>query len=181
MVITVKKAGWYIAKIKCKIKRSEKPMLDFYRRMGMKLGKDCLICSYVLTKEPFLIDIGDNTCVSTGVEFVTHDYSSHLIIENSSNLFGRISIGSNCFIGANSIIMYGVTLANNIVVAAGSVVTKSFDEETIIIGGNPARKIGTWDAYREKYKDKAAPRIKDMPYEELYKSLKECDRYIVKK
>ena len=55
--------------------------------------------------------------------------------------FGAISIGNNCFIGANSVILLGVTLADNIVVAAGSVVTKSFFENNIIIGGNPAKKL----------------------------------------
>lgn len=67
-------------------------------------------------------------------------------------MFGKISIGKNCFIGANSVILYGVTLADNIIVAAGSVVTKSFHEERIIIGGNPAKKISTWDSFAEKSK-----------------------------
>lgn len=47
--------------------------------------------------------------------------------------------------------MYGVELANNIIVAAGSVVTKSFTEEGIIIGGNPARKIGSYEEFYKKY------------------------------
>ena len=64
---------------------------------------------------------------------------------------GPITIGSNCFIGAGTLVLLGVTLADNIIVAAGSVVTKSFQESNIIIGGNPAKKIGSWDAYREKY------------------------------
>ena len=46
--------------------------------------------------------------------------------------------------------MYGCTLANNIIVASGSVVCNSFVEENIIIGGNPARKIGTWDDFKNK-------------------------------
>ena len=44
----------------------------------------------------------------------------------------------------------GCTLANNVIVAAGSVVTKSFLESNIIIGGNPAKKITTWEASLEK-------------------------------
>ena len=46
--------------------------------------------------------------------------------------------------------MYGVTLADNIIVAAGSVVTRSFDESNVIIGGNPARRISTWESFAEK-------------------------------
>lgn len=57
--------------------------------------------------------------------------------------------------------MYGVTLSDNIIVAAGSVVTKSFTDPYIIIGGNPARKIGTWEQYKVKYAYAAINR-KDM-------------------
>lgn len=53
----------------------------------------------------------------------------------------EIDIGENCWIGMNCMILPGVKLANHIIVGAGSVVTKSFDEENIIIAGNPAKKI----------------------------------------
>ena len=88
--------------------------------------------------------------VSTKVDFILHDFSISKVIPGTSNLFGKIVLGNNCFIGARSVVMYGVELADNIIVAAGSVVTKSFAETNIIIGGNPARKIGSWDAAREK-------------------------------
>lgn len=52
-----------------------------------------------------------------------------------------IIIGDNCWIGMNSIILPGVELQNHTIVGAGSVVTKSFEEENIVIAGNPARKI----------------------------------------
>ena len=65
-------------------------------------------------------------------------------------MFGKITIGNNSFIGARSVIMYGVELADNTIVAAGSVVTKSFLEGNIVIGGNPARVIGTWEKLRSK-------------------------------
>lgn len=61
------------------------------------------------------------------------------------NLFGKIVVGNNCFIGQRSMLLYGITLADSIIVAAGSVVTKSFDESNIIIGGNPARKISSFE------------------------------------
>ena len=59
-------------------------------------------------------------------------------------------IGDNCFIGAKSTILYGVELADNIIVAAGSVVTKSFKNKNVIIAGNPARVINDWDNYSTK-------------------------------
>lgn len=115
------------------------------------MGGGCNICCNIMTTEPYLINIGENVTISSEVAFVTHDNSINKIDKNKPNLFGFINIGDNCFLGERSTIMYGVTLANNIIVASGSVVTKSFQRERIIIGGNPAGIIGTWnDLLKEK-------------------------------
>ena len=45
----MRKIGWYTAKIKSKLKNSEEPVNDFYRRNEVKIGNRCLICSYILT------------------------------------------------------------------------------------------------------------------------------------
>lgn len=154
----MEKLGYWIAKIQSKLLHSQEPMLHFYRRGGVKIGKNCLICSNILTKESHLLEIGNNVTISTNVTFITHDNSAKLLFGDRGDLFGKIKVGDNCFIGENSCLLYGVELGNNIIVAAGSVVTKSFDEENIIIGGNPARKISTWEKYQEKYEDKAIRR-----------------------
>ncbi|MCE0494185.1 sugar O-acetyltransferase [Vibrio sp. DNF-1] len=53
-----------------------------------------------------------------------------------------ITIGDNCWIGGHATINPGVTLGNNVVVASGAVVTKSFGDN-VVIGGNPARILKT--------------------------------------
>lgn len=153
----MKKIKWLFAKFKSKLIRSQEPILNYYRSLGCKIGKDCLICSDISNNEAYLIEVGNRTTISTDVTFVTHDFSAHNVIEGKSDLHGKIIIGDNCFVGTKSIIMYGVRLSDNIIVAAGSVVTKSFDESFIIIGGNPAKKIGNWDNYRQKYINLATP------------------------
>ncbi|MGB2079269.1 MAG: sugar O-acetyltransferase [Vibrio sp.] len=51
-----------------------------------------------------------------------------------------VTLGDNCWIGGHAVINPGVTLGDNVVVASGAVVTKSFDSN-LVIGGNPARVI----------------------------------------
>lgn len=65
------------------------------------------------------------------------------------DLFGKVTIGDNVYIGTDALIMPGVTIGNNSLVAAGSVVTKSVQPFTVV-GGNPARFICTVDEYIER-------------------------------
>ena len=67
--------------------------------------------------------------------------------------------------GAHSVIMYGVTIADNVFVASGSVVTKSIIESNVIVAGCLARVIGTWDEFKEKTKDKVM-KLGNKNYEE---------------
>ena len=122
----------------------------YLRKQGMKIGKNTKTASQLKTAEPYLITIGDNVTISHGVDFITHDNSVCKIFGPANDLYGKVVIGNNCFIGAHAVIMYGVELADNVIVAAGSVVTKSISQSGVIIGGNPAKIIGTWDAFNDK-------------------------------
>ncbi|MDD7556871.1 acyltransferase [Ruminococcus sp.] len=134
--------------------------IKYFRKSGIIIGRGCRIYSDIVTSEPYLIEIGENVTISTEVDFVTHDNSIIKVDKNLPNLYGKIRIGNNCFIGARAILMYGVSLSDNIIVAAGSVVTKSISEERVIVGGNPARIIGTWDKFYERNKNKGISRYK---------------------
>ena len=72
---------------------------------------------------------------------------------SNSDICGPISIGNNCFIGNRVIILYGVSIPDNTIIAAGSVVTKSFSEPGCIIGGNPAKVISKVENFLSKYKN----------------------------
>lgn len=153
------KIGYNLAKCYKKLNRNKHEVIStYYRKQGVKVGANCIICSFMELSEPYLVEIKDDVVISSEVSIVTHDHSINKVIKDKSNLFGKVVIGNNCFVGQRSVLLYGVELADNIIVAAGSVVTKSFKESNIIIGGNPAKKIGTWKEFAEKYIDKAVNR-----------------------
>lgn len=87
--------------------------------------------------------------------FVSITASNHLIKNNSFRFGGYkeipVYIGRGSWLGAHSSILAGVTLANTTLVASGAIVTKSFEEEGIIIGGCPAEIISTVETFRNKY------------------------------
>lgn len=123
-------------------------MNEHFRRGGASIGKNCAILSNLdQCPEKELLTIGDDVTIAGEVLFITHDAAMPKYCNHSGALFGKITIGNRCFIGERAMLLYGVTLADNTLVAAGSVVTKSVLESVKIIGGNPARVIGTIDSF----------------------------------
>ncbi|MGT8840279.1 sugar O-acetyltransferase [Vibrio cholerae] len=85
--------------------------------------------------------IGDNCFIAPQVGIYTATHPIDPIQRNSGLEFGKpIRIGNNCWIGGHATINPGVTLGDNVVVASGAVVTKSFGSN-VVIGGNPARVL----------------------------------------
>lgn len=121
---------------------------------------DCIFSSSGKGDEFF---IGDN-CTCTGASFLGHDASPTLFLNElqtgkpvyhpGSRFSYRkpIRIENNVFIGHRAIVLPGVNVCSNVVIAAGSVVTKSITSSGVY-GGNPARKITDIDTYKKKYEN----------------------------
>src|SRR5262245_33166612 len=92
------------------------------------------------------ITIGDYTMIAGNVSFfdnISHPVSPARRLAHqpiSADDAAPIVVGKNCWIGLNSIILRGVTIGDNSIVAAGSVVTKSVPPNTIV-AGNPATPV----------------------------------------
>lgn len=174
----MKDLRYFFVKVLYRLKGRNKEVINqYYRKMGMTIGFGCNIVPNISTTEPYLIEIGDNTTLAGGVSLCTHDNSVSKMIPNCTDMFGKIKIGKNCFIGQNSLIMYGVELADNTVVAAGSVVTKSFLKGRILVGGNPAKIIGTYDDFVVKYSNKVF-NLNEIPENQLKNTILESEKLI---
>ncbi|MFO7675578.1 MAG: acyltransferase [bacterium] len=85
------------------------------------------------------IVLGNNVLMGPGVKLIS---ASHNLCDyDVHDPADPIVIGDNCWLAADVIVLPGVRLGNHVVVAAGSVVTKSFAENDILIAGVPARVI----------------------------------------
>ena len=88
------------------------------------------------------IHIADDCLIGPNVQILTinHDKSA-LRRLNKYSYTQNVVIQSNVWIGAGAIILPGVEIENNAIIAAGSVVTKKVAANTIV-AGNPAKSIG---------------------------------------
>ena len=121
------------------------------RSLGVTVGRDCRITSCSVRSEYHLLSIGDRVTVSSDVVFITHDGTGWLFRDRRGRRYrtARIDIGSDVFIGARSIIMPGIRIGDRSIVAAGSVVTRSVPAGSVV-GGNPARIIGSYETLRTR-------------------------------
>jgi maltose O-acetyltransferase len=87
------------------------------------------------------IILGDGVAVGPYCKFYSfsHNYRPGSAYIDES-VTGDIHVGDNVFIGSDSVILPGITIGNNSVVAAGSVVTRNVEENTLV-GGVPAKII----------------------------------------
>ena len=94
----------------------------------------------LFVKDRSSIVIDDDCLLSNTIDISTTDWHS-VLDENGKkcNFEKDVYIGRHVWIGRKVIIGKGVTVNENSVVGAGSVVTKSFDESSVIIAGNPAK------------------------------------------
>jgi len=140
-------------------KASSQHYVRYLRKKGVQVGEDVRFYSPMHTLVdvscPWLLTIGDHVSITHGVVILTHDYAWS-VVKGSPDSRGEIlgaqspvTIGSNVFIGMNTVITRGVTIEDHVIIGAGSVVTSDC-ESGYVYAGNPARKIQPLEEFREK-------------------------------
>ena len=118
------------------------------------------------------IEVGDDVIISWGCYFI--DTDNHAVswedrkndakecyedyLKNPNNMvssrkwngvnFAPVKIGDKAWIGFNTIVLKNVTLAERIVVGAGSVISKSCHTVNAVLAGNPAREINSTSRHK---------------------------------
>ena len=119
-----------------------------------EMGDNVFFQPRFIPSDPKLIKFHNNVIVTSNVTFVTHDIFDIGINymypdKKVPTLMKPIEVMNNVFIGCNSTILGGIRIGNNVVIAAGSVVTKDVPDNSVV-AGNPARVIETFDEYINK-------------------------------
>ena len=124
---------------KCKIGKNCKIDAYVYIEEGVEIGDNCKIRPFVFIPTGVIIE--DNVFIGPNVTFTNDKYPR---VRGRWRLL-PIRVKRGASIGANSIIIAGVTIGENALVGAGSIVTKDVPSNAVV-AGNPARII--------RYKDK---------------------------
>ncbi len=118
------------------------------RNLLHAMGERCSIQTNVTFTDPAYTRLGSNVWL-TGCTLIAHD-ASVIMLNRALGLkldrVGKIDIRDNVFVGHGSIILPGVTIGPNAIVAAGSVVNRDVPPGTIA-AGVPARVVGQLDAF----------------------------------
>lgn len=148
----------YIGKRLYKFQNTSSEYIDWMRERGAKIGENVTIFDPKNTlldvTRPYMIEIGDNVQITRGVIILTHGYEWAVIKNLYGEILGsceKVIIKNNVFIGMNTIILKGVTIGENVIIGAGSVVTRDLEPNSVY-SGNPAKFIMTLDEYYEKRK-----------------------------
>lgn len=108
---------------------------------NIRVGKDVFLNFNCVILDVVTVTIEDHTQIGPGVQIMTADHPLDAQVRASGLEFGRpIHIGSNVWIGAAAIILPGVTVGDEALIGAGSVVTRDVPPKATVVG-NPARVL----------------------------------------
>lgn len=120
------------------------PTTSFRCGENIYLGKNTHISQYccLWAGENSKIVLGDNLLVGPGVKIfsINHGVKSGIPMNTQAVTEKDVIVGNDVWLGANSVVVAGVTIGDGAIVAAGSIVTKNVPAHAIV-GGNPARII----------------------------------------
>lgn len=138
---------------------SSEEYVKLLRRRGIIIGdrvnfRDPLHTSIDLTR-PCLVEFGNDIDINSNFSIMTHDFGTFVFrgcYQDFVNSSGKVRIGNNIVFGRDVIILKGVSIGDNCIIGAGSVVSKSIPANSVAVGA-PAKVICTIEEYYKKRKE----------------------------
>ncbi len=108
---------------------------ETWRRRGTKIGQNARVMGLIDQVNPHLVVIGDNSVLGAQAAMLAH---------GPTKTGKPCTIGKNVYVGFGAILLPGVTVGDNSIIGAGSVVTRDIPPNSVA-AGNPARVIKARD------------------------------------
>ena len=140
------------------VRRNSRAYIRYLRENGVKIGNNCIIrypeTARIDITRPSLVTIGDNVDMNMNFQLLTHDWCSRVFrnyYHDFINSSGKVIIGNNIYFGTNCAVLKGVTIGDNSIIGAYSLVTKDIPANSVA-AGIPCRVICSLDEYYERRK-----------------------------
>jgi acetyltransferase-like isoleucine patch superfamily enzyme len=123
-------------------------------KVGERVSWHGLPDIYIDTTRPSLVEIGNDVCFTRGCTILTHGADWHVLRNLYGEVFassGKVKVGNNVFLGTATMILKGVSIGDNCIIGACSLVNKDIPSDSVA-AGNPARIICSIKDYYNKRK-----------------------------
>ena len=148
--------------------------VQYLRNKGATIGEDVYIYApnqtVIDSTSAYLLTIGNHVRITQDVTILTHDYGWSVLKSGSlddiqpGSILGAkssVEIGNCVYIGMKAIILRGVKIGDNVIIGAGSIVTKDCESNSVYVG-NPAKRISSIEEYFQKRLASQFAEAKDM-------------------
>lgn len=125
---------------------------------GLQIGHGVYLAPWVLIDHvaAFMVSIGDGTVLAPRVHVLAHDASTRRALGYTR--LAPVRIGCRVFVGADSLVLPGVTIGDDCVIGAGSLVSCDIPAGSLA-RGQPAKVVGTAEDYFERRKRGLRPEV----------------------
>lgn len=142
---------------------SSETYVCYLRKHGIKVGENVRFRypahTLIDLNRPSLVETGNNVDINDNFSLLTHDFGTYVLrgkYKDFVNSSGKVKIGNNVVVGRDVSILKGVEIGDNVIIALGSVITRSIPSNSVA-AGVPCRVICSLDDYYKKRKEKQVP------------------------